>query len=236
MDRDNLNKRLRVLFDSGCSATLLNKEYCRSWVKTKLKPISWSTKAGSFKTKRSCDIEFTLPAFHENRKISCTAFVDESHHSLCNYDMIIGRDLMHSLGIDLLFGSGQISWDNATIQMQHPINLKGDWIDAMEQELLFAHDPDTTDAERIQGIIESTYTPADINKIVAECSHLEKEEQKQLYKLLQKYEPLFDGSLGTWNTEPIDLELKEPNVKPFHAKPYPVPYAHEKNLKKKLKG
>ena len=40
--------------------------------------------------------------------------------------MIIGRDLMHALGIDLLFGSGQISWDNATIQMQHPINLKGD--------------------------------------------------------------------------------------------------------------
>ena len=29
MDRDNLNKRLRVLFDSGCSATLLNKEFCR---------------------------------------------------------------------------------------------------------------------------------------------------------------------------------------------------------------
>lgn len=66
MDRDNLNKQLRVLFDSGCSATLLNKKYCRNWVKTKLKPISWSTKAGSFKTKRSGEIEFKLPAFHEN--------------------------------------------------------------------------------------------------------------------------------------------------------------------------
>ncbi len=77
MDRDNSNRHLRVLFDSGCSATLLNKEYCRHWKKKQLKTISWSTKAGSFKTKQSCDIEFTLPAFHENRKINCTAFVDE---------------------------------------------------------------------------------------------------------------------------------------------------------------
>jgi hypothetical protein len=35
----------------------------------------------------------------------------------------------------------------------------------MEQELLYAHDPTTTDAERIQNIIESRYTPADLNKI-----------------------------------------------------------------------
>jgi hypothetical protein len=30
---------------------------------------------------------------------------------------------------------------------------------------------------------------------VEECTHLEKSEQKQLLKLLQKYEDLFDGSL-----------------------------------------
>jgi hypothetical protein len=60
---------------------------------------------------------------------------------------------------------------------------------------------------RIQGIIESKYTPADLSKIVEECTHLEKAEQKQLLKLLQKYEDLFDGSLGTWKTDPIMLNL-----------------------------
>jgi hypothetical protein len=104
----------------------------------------------------------------------------------------------------------------------------------MEQELLYAHDPSTTDAERIQNIIESKYTPADLNKIVEECTHLEKDEQRQLLRLLQKFENLFDGTLGTWKTDPVDLELVNPNVKPYHAKPYPVPYSQEKRLKEEL--
>ena len=228
-------QRIRVLFDSGCSSTLINKSLVKHWKKTELKPTKWSTKAGSFKTHRQCDIEFTLPAFHEHRKILCTAYVDESHKEACHYDMIIGRDIMHSLGINLLFDTAEITWDNAKIHMQNPEVLKGDWSEAMEKELLFAHDPDTTDAERIQGIIESKYTPADLKKIVEECTHLDNAEQRQLLKLLQKYEELFDGSLGTWKTAPIQLELKDPNVKPYHAKPYPVPHSQEKRLKEEIK-
>jgi hypothetical protein len=96
--------------------------------------------------------------------------------------------------------------------MQPPGKPDGEWLDTMEQELLYAHDPTTTDAERVQNIIESKFTPADLNKIVEECTHLEKDKQKQLLKLLQKFEELFDGSLGTWKTNPINLELKDPNV------------------------
>jgi hypothetical protein len=54
----------------------------------------------------------------------------------------------------------------------------GDWLDTMEQELLYAHDPNATDAERIQSIIESKYCPADLNKIVEECNHLDKKKIK----------------------------------------------------------
>jgi len=119
-DKLKEQQRLRVLFDSGCSSTLINKSMVRHWEKKQLKPIKWSTKAGSFKTKRKCEIEFTLPAFHANRKIVCSAYVDESHKESCNYDMIIGRDLMHSLGINLLFDTAEITWDNAKVHMQPP--------------------------------------------------------------------------------------------------------------------
>jgi hypothetical protein len=118
--------------------------------------------------------------------------------------------------------------------MQQPGRTDGDWLDTMEQELLYAHDPNTTDAERIQSIIESKYCPADLTKIVEECTHLDKTEQRQLLKLLQKFEDLFDGTLGTWKTDPVDLELLDPKVKPFHAKPYPVPYFQEKRLKEDI--
>ena len=49
--------------------------------------------------------------------------------------------------------------------------------------------------------------------------------------MLQQYEPLLDGTLGTWKTEPIELQLKDPDCKPYHAKPYPVPHSQEKLLK-----
>jgi hypothetical protein len=87
--------------------------------------------------------------------------VDESHHESSNYDMIIGRDLLHLLGINLLFDTAEISWDIAKIRIEPPGKQDRDWLDTMEQELSHAHDPRTTDAERIQNIIESKYTPAE---------------------------------------------------------------------------
>ena len=160
--------------------------------------------------------------------------MDECKIESCNYDMISGRDLIHSLGINLLFDTAQVSWDNVTVFMQLPSRLQGDWVDELEQELLYAHDPDTTDAERIQQIIDAKYCPADLNKIVAVCAHLSKIEQKQSLKLLQNYEHRFNGTLGTWQTDPVDLELKDPDVKPHHSKPYPVTHSQEKKLKEEL--
>ena len=37
---------------------------------------------------------------------------------MCNYDLIIGRDLMHEIGINILFKDSLIEWDGATIPMQ----------------------------------------------------------------------------------------------------------------------
>ena len=100
-------------------------------------------------------------------------------------------------------------------------------VDQLELELMFTHDPLTTDAERIQNIIDSNHSKADLEKVVLEVETLSILEQKELLKLLQQYEPLFDGTLGTWKTEPIELELKDPDCKPYHAKPYPVPHSQE---------
>ena len=70
-----------------------------------------------------------MPAFHENRNKSCNAYADESHQESSNYDMIIGRDLMHALGIKILFDTAEISWDNARVKMQPPGRINGNWID-----------------------------------------------------------------------------------------------------------
>jgi hypothetical protein len=42
---------------------------------------------------------------------------------------------------------------------------------------------------------------------------------------------LFDGTLGNWKTNPVEVELKDKNDKHYHAKPYPVPHSQEQQLK-----
>ena len=138
---------------------------------------------------------------------------------------------MLEIGIDLCFSSTEIRWDNASIPMQSVDKLDKQLVDNFEKELLFAHDPVTTDAERIQNIVENKYCPADLNTIVKNCKVLDNSERSTLLKLLNKFKHLFDGTLGHWNTEPVDLELKQQDTKPYHLRPYPVPHSQEKKLK-----
>ena len=63
-------------------------------------------------------------------------------------------------------------------------------------------------------------------------AHTAEDEKSQLHALLCKYEHLFDGTLGTWNNKPYNIELKE-GAKPYHSRPFPVQKIHERTLKVK---
>ena len=92
----------------------------------------------------------------------------------------------------------------------------------------------TTDAERIQDIIDAKYCKADLASITEGCELISPAEQDQLLSLLQKFDHLFDGTLGSWNVEPVDLELKDPECKPYHSRAYPVPHSQERKLKEEI--
>lgn len=57
------------------------------------------------------------------------------------------------------------------------------------------------------------------------------ENYSALKKDFKKYENLFNGELGTYKYENIDLKLK-PNLKPIFSKPRPVPFLLRKERKK----
>jgi hypothetical protein len=118
--------------------------------------------------------------------------------------------------------------------MRDPSQLRDIEIDAFEAEIFSIHDPDTTDAAWIQEIMDVKHAPADIDEMVPKCTHLTNNEREDLKRLLEKFEPLFDGTLGTWDTEPIDLDSKDPDAKPYHAKPYPVPQSQEVKLRAEI--
>ena len=226
--------RAKALLDTGCSKTLINRRVLGNLKRTPTSRTEWATKGGNFHTTTSCEVTFTLPAFHENRDITWTCFVDDSDNSLSQYDMIIGRDLITELGINFIFSEGTMIWDHAVTPMLDPkVFQNEEQTDSLSQELLYSHDPDTTDAERIKHIIEAKYAPADLEKVVTENQILTQDQSQQLLNLLQKFEPLFDGSLGTWQTEPVDIELR-PDSTPYHSKPYPVPHSQEIKLKEEI--
>lgn len=224
-------KRINILFDSGCSATLVKGSFLDKIPQRKSAHTTWNTKAGTFSTTKKCKCKFMLPEFHAHRLIEWEMYVDDST-SLSTYDMIIGRDLMDSIGMDLLFSENLMRWDNATVPMRDNSLFLEPSSNPFE-ELLSMHDPITTEAERIQRILDIKYAPADLNQVVQDCTHLTDTEKSALGRLLTRYQDLFDGTLGTWKTDPIELELR-PEAKPYHAKPYPVPHSQEKKLKAEI--
>jgi hypothetical protein len=80
---------------------------------------------------------------------------------------------------------------------------------------------------RATKILDAEYKPASLDDVIKTCENLQVEEQHQLKELLQKYEHLFDGTLGEFNMEPISLQLMDPNCKPIHARAYTVPRSVE---------
>ena len=185
-------------------------------------------------TTRKCKCSFNLPEFHEGRDIPWNMYVDESDNKNSRYDMIIGRDLLEELGMNFLFSDALMTWDNASVPMRSPSWLDANRIDDFEEEIFSMHDPVTTEADRIQQILDAKYAPADLEKLAEESKHLTPEEQHMLLNLLNKYEHLFDGSLGKWDVGQVDLDLKEEDTKPYHAKPYPVPHSQEQKLREEV--
>jgi hypothetical protein len=82
-------------------------------------------------------------------------------------------------------------------------------------------------------ILNSEYkqVSANLDDVIKTCENHNVEEQHQLKILLQKYEHLFDGTLGEFKMEPINLHLMDPNCKPIHARVYTVPRSVEQQLK-----
>jgi len=66
-------------------------------------------------------------------------------------------------------------------------------------------------AERMKGILNAKYEPADLQKVVDSANYLSQEEKDKLYALFKKYEGLFNGTLGTWRDEPYDIQLRKEN-------------------------
>jgi hypothetical protein len=117
-----------------------------------------------------------------------------------------------------------VEWDDLEIPM------KDTDADIHESYHVGEGDVENDAMERIKGILDAKYEPADLRAVSKEAIHLEEEEQEKLYQLLDRYEDLFDGTLGTWNDVKYKIDLK-PDAEPYHARAYPIPHKYVDTLK-----
>ena len=214
---------LKCLLDSGASASLVVSQHTSKLRTKDLGSDSkvWTTPAGELKTQQKVRSQITIPELHSDRVIDWNFHVTES---LGAYDMIIGRDMMEFLGIDIRFSNHTIEWDFANMPFKDS--------DETFEENHYAQDGPELDqeTERIKKILDAKYVPANLHEVVSLQTQLQADQQAKLLKLLQKYEILFDGTLGKWTGTKVNLELNE-GATPYHARSYPVPRVHLQTLK-----
>jgi len=144
--------------------------------------------------------------------------------SLGPHDVIIGRDILKFLKIDLRFSDEIIEWDGAEMP------FKGGDTSTKEAHCAADSDPVEDAVHGVKRILDAKCDKVDIEKICAEQAELDKQQQEQLAVSLCKCEALFDGQLGRWHGQEVKLELQA-GAKPYHARAYDIPRCHMQTLK-----
>ena len=105
---------IRALLDSGGSETIVTKDLAKN-LRTRTTSTNstvWTTPGGKMVTNQKVKAQFTIPELHSDRLIEWNMHVTDN---LGAYDMIIGRDIMTHLGIDVRFSTMEIEWDHRTM-------------------------------------------------------------------------------------------------------------------------
>ena len=228
---------LHVLIDSGSDESFINHKHALHGKSTKIvKPTVWATGAGSMHTKRESTVKFKLNEFSSSKEIEWKFHVDESdlNSKSIGYDMIIGLDLMSELGLIINCRKNVIDWED----IQIPMTSKGTRFTERKQLkalLLSTEEPVSTASEksRLINILDAKYEKANLDDLAEQSKNLNDNQQKALRNLLGKYEDLFDGTLGDFDTEPVKLETKEGTC-PVHSKPFPIPHIRKETFRKEL--
>ncbi len=119
--------------------------------------MTFETPGGQIQMTREGTVFFTLPELFHERVIQWKCQVNDGSLSTF-YQMIIGRDLLEKLGIDISFSQNMIKWDHADIPMSSP---------NISRQHMFLNEgtesrPAVAATQQIKHILDAKYEKADL--------------------------------------------------------------------------
>jgi hypothetical protein len=130
-----------------------------------------------------------------------------------------------------------MEWFDCSIPLYPPGGLDSKEFDAMEdmfhiqvEDKIFGEDWLECFATEI---LDAKYEKADVAEGVKGLTHLSAHQKADLLRVLQENNKMFDGTLGVYPRKMVHVDI-DPNAKPVHSRPYPVPQIHLKTFKKEL--
>ena len=201
-------------------------------------------------------MEFKFPEYSKNIFfcVKPDIIVRENHAKRPMFDLILGVETLVKFGVILDFKRKVLTIDHHELTMR-PLgafsNIKKLYRIAKGSDDLLRISPNITPksqfpkappdpikvrnaTDRVEGILDATYEKADLPNVINEnYSHLSSENKAKLLRLLQKFEELFDGTLGNFQTDAVSFSLRG-GAKPYHGKAFPIPHVHKVTFKREV--
>ena len=121
-----------------------------------------------------------------------------------------------------------MTWQDVSISMK-PLNCAAKELFIIKENLLVRKV-----TKKIKQILVAEYKKINLKSIIMSLNYLKEKYYNSLLRLFQKYEKIFDGTLGKKYTgSDYTIELKE-DAKPYHVKLFPIQNIHEPTFKKEV--
>lgn len=222
----------KTLLDHGASHTMVN----RRALPKNVQPIpcsssGFTTTAGSLTTSDFVYIdEWVLPEFNRNRYVKrIKAFVFDAPNVA--WDMLVGRNHLNQIGIDVLSSSLSCKWCGDEI----PFHSSDYWKNTATLRAVLDDSPRRVEQQEANLTFTATdSTFADVHDVANSQAHLSIEQRAHLRDVLNKHTKLFSGKLGCYPHREFHIDLK-PDAVPYHCKqPYSIPAALKPIVKAEL--
>jgi hypothetical protein len=138
-------------------------------------------------------------------------------------------------GIKLNYSEGNMEWFDCSIPLHPPGGLDSKEFDPMEDMFHIQVEDEIFGEDWLEWfateILDAKYDKTDAAEVVKGLTHLNAYQKADLLQVLQKNNKMFNGTLGVYPHKKVHIDI-DPNAKPVHSRPYPVPLIHLKTFKK----